>query len=76
MASRQNPPGRQRLSQHAENIVVNVITVAEALAVASKQLRVSEEARGKASSSAEAASRQADKLAHKLANMPKVCCCH
>ena len=45
---------------------------AEALAVAVKELKTSEEARTKANSSAEAAARQADKLTQKLANMPKV----
>ncbi len=49
--------------------------VAEALAVAVKELKTSEEARTKANSSAEAAARQADKLTQKLANMPKVCYC-
>ena len=46
--------------------------VAEALAVVNKQVRVSEGARAKATSNAEEAARQADKLTHKLANMPKV----
>lgn len=52
------------------------LCVAEALAVAVKELKTSEEARTKANSSAEAAARQADKLTQKLANMPKVryCC--
>lgn len=43
----------------------------QALAVAVKELKTSEEARTKANSSAEAAARQADKLTQKLANMPK-----
>ena len=40
--------------------------------MACKELKVSEEARVKAVSSAEAAARQADKLTQKLANLPKV----
>ena len=51
------------------------LCLAEALAVAVKELKTSEEARTKANSSAEAAARQADKLTQKLANMPKVCYC-
>ena len=46
--------------------------VADAVAVAAKELKLSQEAHSKAQSSAEAAGRQADKLTHKLANMPKV----
>ena len=45
---------------------------AEALAKASKELKLSQEAYVKAQSSAESAARQADKLTQKLANMPKV----
>lgn len=43
----------------------------QAVAVATKELKLSQEAHSKAQSSAEAAGRQADKLTHKLANMPK-----
>lgn len=43
--------------------------------MSSKELKVSEEARTKAHSSAEAVARQADKLTQKLANMPKVGLC-
>lgn len=45
---------------------------AEALAKASKELKLSQEAYVKAHSSADSAARQADKLTQKLANMPKV----
>ena len=51
---------------------LRVCLAAEALAVAVKELKLSQEAAAKAHSSAEAAARQADKLTHKLANMPKV----
>ena len=48
---------------------------AEAMAVAIKELKQSQEAHSKAHSSAESAARQADKLTQKLANMPKVISC-
>lgn len=45
---------------------------AEALAAATKQIKLSHEAHARAKSNADSSARQADKLTEKLANMPKV----